>query len=507
MIVQNGPVVLKMSGISKGFPGVRALAAVDFDLRAGEIHAIVGENGAGKSTLIKILSGAHQPDSGIINLYDRPVVNLTPHSAQALGIATIYQERNLVPLMSAGENILLNHEPLTSLGLLNTQRLFKEAQEILVDLDADIDARVTVSALGAARQQVVEIAKALFLKAKILIMDEPTAAFDHSEIDSLFSIMRRLRSQGVAIVYISHHLEEVFRIADRVTVLRDGHHVGTFDIGAVTERSLVSLMVGREIASVSVDQDSIRQEEVIRLEHLSVTGSIYDVNLVVHRGEIFGLAGMVGSGRTELGRLLFGVSQPTSGRIVFKGREVRLQTPATSILDGIGLVPEERKTDGLVLGMDVCKNVTLATLRRFQSFLFLIDLRQERKTALEYIKRLSIRCATASQQVQYLSGGNQQKVVMAKWLLADADLLIVDEPTKGVDVGAKAEIHQLMVDLCNRGKAILMISSDLPEVIAMSHRVAIMRQGRVVTVLSRKGLTQEKVLAHAIGGEDDGNRK
>ena len=496
--------VLTMTGISKSFPGVRALDGVNFDLREGEVHAIVGENGAGKSTLIKILSGAHRPDSGEITLRGRPVMNLTPHSAQELGIATIYQERNLVPLMSAGENILLNHEPRNRWGLVDTRRLYREAQEILAGLDVDMDAHVIVSTLGAARQQAVELAKALFLKAKILIMDEPTAAFDQAEIQNLFAMARRLRAQGASIVYISHHLEEVFQIADRVTVLRDGLRIGTFDISDVTENSLVSLMVGREIAKVCVDIASVKEEEVLRLENLSADGLLHDINLTVRKGEILGVAGMVGSGRTELARLLFGAMRPSAGRILFKGQEVVGQTPSRSIRSGIGLVPEERKIDGLVLGMDVGKNITLASLRRFRTA-FLLDLGKEKKSALEYMRRLAIRSPSAAQQVQYLSGGNQQKVVMAKWLLADADLLIVDEPTKGVDVAAKAEIHQLMRDLCERGKAILMISSDLPEVITMSHRIAVMRMGRIVTVLSCEGVTQETVLAHAIGGEGNGN--
>ena len=498
--------ILEMNQISKGFPGVRALDAVDFDLRPGEIHAIVGENGAGKSTLIKILSGAYLPDRGEIIVRGRTVSNLTPHSAQRLGIATIYQERNLVPLMTAGENILLNHEPRNGWGLVDTRRLYREAQEILTSLEIDLDPHVVVSTLGAARQQAVELAKALFLKANIVVMDEPTAAFDQSEIKNLFTMARRLREQGTSVVYISHHLEEVFQIADRVTVLRDGRRIGTYDIGEVTEKSLVSLMVGREIANVLVDTSSVTPEEVLRIEHLSVQGLLFDITLSVHRGEILGVAGMVGSGRTELARLLFGALQPSGGRIFFKGREVRSQTPTRSIRRGIGLVPEERKIDGLVLGMDVGKNITLAALRRFRSAL-LLDLGKEKRSALEYVQRLGIRATSASQQVQYLSGGNQQKVVMAKWLLADADLLIVDEPTKGVDVAAKAEIHHLMLDLCERGKAILMISSDLPEIITMSHRIAVMRRGHLVTELPREGVTQEMVLAFAIGGEGNGNQK
>jgi ribose transport system ATP-binding protein len=506
MTEQPGAQVLQMKRISKGFPGVRALDAVDFDLKAGEVHAIVGENGAGKSTLIKILSGAYLPDSGHIIVRGRPVSNLTPHSAQQLGIATIYQERNLVPLMTVGENILLNHEPRNAGGFVDMRRLYREAQEILTGLDIDLDAHVVVSTLGAARQQAVELAKALFLKASIVVMDEPTAAFDQSEIRNLFAMARRLRSQGTSVVYISHHLEEVFQIADRVTVLRDGCRIGTYGIGDVTEKSLVSLMVGREIANIQVGMSSVTTEEVLRLEHVSAAGVLSDINLRLHRGEILGVAGMVGSGRTELARLLFGALQPSGGRIFFKGREVRSQTPARSIQGGIGLVPEERKIDGLVLGMDVAKNITLAALRRFRSIL-LLDLGREKRSAQEYMERLGIRATGAAQQVQFLSGGNQQKVVMAKWLLADADLLIVDEPTKGVDVAAKAEIHHLMRELCERGKAILMISSDLPEIITMSHRIAVMRKGRIVTELPCEGVTQELVLAHAIGGEGNGNQK
>jgi ribose transport system ATP-binding protein len=490
--------LLQVRGLQKTFPGVQALDGVDFDVCAGEVHALVGENGAGKSTLIKILSGAYRPDDGWILVAGQQYRHLSPHLAQSLGIRTIYQERSLVPWTSVAENVLLGRLPGSGF-LVNWRRIKAEAQATLDRLGLELDANATVADLPVSSQQSVEIAKALYQQARVVIMDEPTAAFGRPEVERLFRTVCALRDQGLGIVYISHHLEEVFAISDRVTVLRDGRVVGHRRTADTTPRELMSMMVGRDVTGATAKEHVIPGEVLLRIEGISRGATVQNVNLEVRRGEIVGIAGMVGSGRTELARIVFGADRADGGRIYFKGQELKSGDPIDSIIRGIALVPEDRKTQGLVLCQDIVDNINMASLRRRPALLNLGRLEQ---AARNQAHSLDIRAASLSTEVQYLSGGNQQKVVLAKWLEAGADLFILDEPTRGVDVGAKLEIHRLMVELAKRGKAVLMVSSDLPEVLALSDRILVMRRGRLVGEFTGAEATEQAVIACALGEEN-----
>ncbi len=498
-----GP-ILEMRQITKSFPGVLALDRVDFDLRAGEVHILLGENGAGKSTLMKTLSGAHEPDSGSISVGGQQVQIRTPKQAQALGISTIYQEFTLVPHLTVAQNIFLAREPLRRgiKGLVDHDKLYSDSAAILRTLGIAIDPRALVSTLGVAQQQLVEVAKALSLNARILIMDEPTATLSDQEIDQLFDIIRSLKARGVGIVYISHRLPEVWEIGDRVTVLRDGRAVGTFSVAEIGENELVKLMVGREVAERPQRRAMSDAPEALRVSGLGRAGVLYDVNLVVRKGEIVGLAGLVGSGRTELARAVFGIDRFDAGELWILGKRLTSTNPSLSIKLGLGLLPEDRKSDGLALILPVKDNITHASLRRlFRSFL--LDLKKEREVAEKYVRALRIMTPSVLRAVGFLSGGNQQKVVLAKWLCTESRVLIFDEPTRGIDVGAKAEVHDFMRQLASQGVAILMISSDLPEILTMSDRVYVMRGGTVVKELQGDEITQEAIVGYAMGKELD----
>ncbi len=498
-----GARLLSVRGLKKSFPGVLALDRVDFDVVAGEVHALVGENGAGKSTLIKILSGAFAPDEGTIEVGDRSFHHLTPHQAQDLGIRTIYQERSLVPWMSVSENILLGDLPGWRF-LLDRRRLRREAQEIMIALGLKVDPDAPLVTLGPAQQQGVEIAKAMYQQARLLIMDEPTAALSSPEVESLFRLTRSLRQRGLGVIYISHHLEEVFSIADRVTVLRDGKVVGTRPIAETNRRELMSMMVGRDLTGISVKEDIQLGEIVLRLDGISRGTAVENVSLEVRRGEIVGLAGMMGSGRTEVARVIFGADQPDSGNMYVNGAPLHARNPSVAIAQGIALVPEDRKSQGLVLCLDVVDNVSMVSLKDER---FVPDRSGIRKSATQFARSLSIRMSSLSQEVQYLSGGNQQKVVLAKWLDAGADVFIFDEPTRGVDIGAKLEIHRLLIDLAKRGKALLVISSDMPEILALCDRVLVMRRGRIVGEFHRDEASEHKIIACAIGSVEDAEQR
>ncbi len=492
--------ILRMENICKSFPGVRALHNVSFELRPSEIHALVGENGAGKSTLIKILAGALERDSGDIHVNGTRAHLRTPQAAIDAGISVIYQEFNLVPYLSVAENIYLGREP-QSWGIVDWKTMRAGARGLLDRLGATFSETALVNELSVAEQQMVEIAKALSVESKVLVMDEPSATLTEHELEALFGQMRRLKSEGVSIIYISHRLEEVFEIADRVTVLRDGEVVGTGPVSELDAAKIIRMMVGRDLSREPRpmrSRDPAAAEEVLRVEHLSRGTQVRDVSFALHRGEILGVAGLVGAGRTELVRAIFGADRPTSGQIYLEGEPVNPRSPAHAISIGIGLVPEDRKLQGLILGMVLSSNVTLARLNAV-SKAGILSGRQERKVTEEYIGRLDIATPSALQVVRNLSGGNQQKVVLAKWLFARSKVLIFDEPTRGIDVGAKQEIHNIMRSVADSGAGVIMISSELPEILRMSDRIMVMHEGRLAGFLTPEEATQEKIMTLATG--------
>ena len=502
----NGQVLLKLEGISKSFPGVRALDNVHLEVRRGEAHALLGENGAGKSTLMKILSGAYRRDSGEMYWDGEPIVIHNPREAQERGIGIIYQEFNLVPQLSIAENVWISREPFRNktLQLIDWKAMRGQTQALLDELHLPLDPKRPVAGLGVAQQQMVEIAKALSLDAKLLIMDEPTSALSDTEIGQLFALIRRLKARGVAVVFISHHLDEVFEICDRGTVLRDGEYIDTVELSQVTKEDLIRMMVGRNLEQQYPKMATQRGEEALRVEGLSRAGELHDISFTAYTGEILGIAGLVGAGRTELMRAVFGADPIDSGRVFVFGKQVDVKSPQAAIREGVGLLPEDRKQQGLVLMLSVLHNMSMASLDKLTSNAFL-RLGDERKQAQNFVQRLRIMTPSVDQQVQYLSGGNQQKVVLAKWLASRSKVLIFDEPTRGIDVGAKVEVYNLMNNLVQNGVAVIMVSSEMPELLGMSDRIIVMREGRIEAELSREEATEEKVLSAAMGAyREDG---
>jgi rhamnose transport system ATP-binding protein len=491
--------VLALEGIGKSFPGVQALKGVSFDVKPGEVHALLGENGAGKSTLIKVMSGVHQPDTGIMRMDGRPIRLAGPHAAREVGIATIYQELLLFPELTVAENVFMGHAPRTRWGRLDWPAMRARTRELLASLDiTDLDVDQVVGTLSVGNRQRVEILRALSQDARILIMDEPTAALTEHDVERLFAIVRRLRARGVSIVYISHRLEEIFLLADRVTVLRDGEHVATRPVAETDRADLIQMMVGRRIESLFPKVEAPLGRPVLELTNLARPPATNGVSLTLRAGEIVGLAGLVGSGRSELAQAIFGVTPASGGEIRIDGRPVHIRSVADARRLGIAYVPEDRGTQGLVRPMSVRENASLAVLYDLARLGF-IDHAAEARLAEEIVARFSVRTAGIDQVVGRLSGGNQQKVVLGKWLAARPKVLILDEPTRGIDVGAKAEIHRLMCELAARGMAVLMISSELPEVLGMSDRVLVMREGRIVAGFDHAAATQEKVAAAMMG--------
>ena len=489
--------ILELQGIKKSFPGVLALDGVDFDLRPGEVHALVGENGAGKSTLIKVITGVHQPDAGEIRFQGQPVIFANPLIAQQHGIAAIYQEPTLFPDLDVAENIFMGRQPLQSVTRrIAWRQMYEEAGKLLRSLGMNLDPHTKVRGLSFADQQMVEIAKALSVNAQVLVMDEPTSALTLREVANLFRIARQLRDAGTAIVFISHRLEEAFELADRVTVLRDGHHVGTRMVHDVTPDEVIHMMVGRTLDNMFPKQEVQRGEVMLRVEGLTKEGLFHDVSFELHRGEILGLAGLVGAGRSEVAHAIFGVEPADRGTIWLNGREAHIRSPKDALALGIAYLPEDRQQHGLVLPMNITQNVTLPILREFARLGWVDQVAEEQK-AREFADRLDVRAAGLWQRVRELSGGNQQKVVLAKWLAARPQSLILDEPTRGIDVGTKAAVHQLMSTLAAQGFAILMISSELPEILGMSDRIVVMYEGRVTGRFTRAEATQEKIMAAA----------
>ena len=492
---------LQMKNIVKTYPGVRALDGVDFEVARGEVHALVGENGAGKSTLMKILAGAQPMDSGEILIDGAPVHITTPQNAMDLGISIIYQEFNLVPYLNAAENIFLGREPKGAIpGFIDFSTMYAEAQEVVDHLGVNLNVRTSVNRLSIAQQQMVEIAKATSRNATIIAMDEPSATLTEHELESLLALIRSLKEKGVSIIYISHRLEEIFQIADRVTVLRDGHFVDTKPVSEVDRDEIIRMMVGRELKEKIPKQAAEIGPPALTAKNLTRKGAIEDINFTVHKGEVLGIAGLVGAGRTELARAIFGADQIDGGEILLDGNSVQVRSPRDAIRQGIGLVTEDRKELGLILGMVVRENISLANLDALTRFGF-VNRKEEKLVALKYIEDLMIKTPSCEQQVQNLSGGNQQKVVLAKWLYTESKVLIFDEPTRGIDVGSKVEIYQLMNRLAASGAAIIMISSELPEILGMSDRILVMHEGTIAGELSREDATQEKIMHLATGGE------
>jgi len=496
--------LLEAKSIGKSFAGVRALKNVSFDLREGEVHALIGENGAGKSTLIKIITGAIQPDSGTLEVRGGLVSRNDPAISRSLGIAAIYQQPSLFPHLTVAENIALTLETGGAWRRVDWSERNRRAQELIERVGGWIEPERLVATLSMPEQQLVEIAKAIGADAKILIMDEPTASLTDREVDSLFSIIGKLRSQGAGIVYISHRLEEVSAISDRVTVLRDGETVGTRRTDEVDKASLIGMMVGREISAVFPKRDVPIGETAIELRSVGNRASqLRDISFFVRRGEILGVAGLVGSGRTELAETIFGLNPADSGEILIGGRAAKITSPAEAIQQGIGYVPEDRRRHGVILDLAIAANTSLANLKIVSSH-GLIDRDKEAGLASRYLQQLRIKAPSVYTETGALSGGNQQKVALSRWLAINPKILILDEPTQGIDVRSKSEIHSLMMDLAERGLAIIMISSELPEILGMSDRIAVMHHGTIAGVLSREEATQQRIMSLALGHAPSG---
>ncbi len=498
------PPLLKLDSITKSFQAVRALRGVSFTLEAGEVHAVLGENGAGKSTLIKVITGAHEPDSGEIWFGEKRVERLTPASARQLGVAAIYQQPALFPDLSVAENVALGLEGPSSSRRVRWAGRNRRARQLLERIGARIDPEMETGRLSMPQQQLVEIARALGAGARILIMDEPTASLTRTEVELLLAVIRDLRRQGVGMIYISHRLEEIFAIADRLTVLRDGQSVGTHRVGEINEAGLIRLMIGREVAGIYPPSASPPGPPVLSLKDVGRGASgIRGITLEVRRGEVLGLAGLVGAGRTELARIVFGITPADAGTISLDGKPVRIRSPGKAIELGIAYLPEDRRRHGVILEMSVASNITLAVLARlFPGSWLRFD--AERALTRKYIDDLSIKTNSPEALAGTLSGGNQQKVALARWLGASPKVLVLDEPTQGVDIGAKAEIHKLIRRLAAGGMAVLMISSDLPEVLGMSDRIAVMREGTLTAILESSRATDHAVMAAALGRDTKG---
>jgi len=499
--MENKTPLLQMKNISKSFPGVKALDKVHLEVQTGEVHALLGENGAGKSTLIKILGGLLVPDEGEIYLDGTKVDMKDVSFSESMGISVIHQELCLAPNMTVAENIVLGREPSKGpFHLINRKEIKQFGQEILNQFDLEIDAGEFVSNLTVAQQQMVEIAKALSKDNRIIVMDEPTSSLTEKEVAKLLDTIRGLKQKGVSVIYISHRMEELFSIADKVTILRDGTYVGTRNMNEVEYKGLVQMMVGRELSEIYTKPTVQPGEKILEVRNLTSGKKVKNVSFSLYKGEILGIYGLVGSGRTELMRTIFGIDKSTSGDIYVQNKKVRIQNPSDAIKHGIGFVPEDRKEQGAILIQSVSYNVSLTRLNKLVKW-FQVDKHQEDRLVDNYIDKLSIRTPSPEQKLMNLSGGNQQKAIISKWLATEPNILILDEPTRGIDVGAKKEIYSIMSELAQSGVSIIMVSSELPEIINMSTRVITMNQGEISGELTIESeITQENILTHATGG-------
>jgi ribose transport system ATP-binding protein len=496
------PVAVRMTGISKSFSGIRVLHGVDFDLRKGEVHALVGGNGAGKSTLMKILQGVYTPDEGQIAIDDTPVEIRSPHDARALGIGMIFQEFSLIPTLTVAQNIFLGHEPRGSGGLIDDRASVRRARELFAEMGEDIDPNARMLDLGTGYWQLTEIAKALAQDARVLIMDEPTSSLTATEAHSLFALVQRLKERGISIIYISHRMDEIFRITDRITVLRDGRHILTEDTAALTMNQVIDAIVGKSMEQAfewrerSVDRSAA---PLLQVRNLSAGNRVRDISFDLYPGEILGLAGLMGSGRTELARAIFGIDRVDRGEILIRGQRVDIGNPEEAITAGVSLVPEDRRIQGLVLDHSVKNNLLLPLLDRLDKA-GIIDDRRGDRMAGSIVEDLRIKTGSIATTVRLLSGGNQQKVVIGKWLATEPDILIMDEPTAGVDIQAKTEILGVIRALADRGKGIIVISSELVELLAVSDRLLVLRDGHVVREIDRRDIRTEEELHRAVQG-------
>ena len=496
---------IELVGIAKQFGAVQALRGVDLNLYPGEVHALVGENGAGKSTLVKILAGIYRPDAGSIKI-DGQVVELhNPAQARNAGIAVIHQEPTLFPDLNVAENVYMGRHPRDRFGRVDWKHMYQEAERLFASLDVKLNVYTPVQGLSVADQQLVEIAKALSLQSRVLIMDEPTAALSAHEVQELFTIAKQLRERGVAILFVSHRLEEIFELAERVTVFRDGSRVATAPISELTTEQIIHQMVGRELETLYPKTDVEPGEVILDVRHLTRSGVFEDVSFQVRQGEILGFAGLVGAGRTEVARVIFGIDRADAGEIRIGGKPVQIHSPEAAMHYRISYVPEDRRQHGLIMDFSIAKNMTLPVLLRQTSQLGLVNRRREREVAQDYSAQLQVRSAGIDQLVKALSGGNQQKVVLAKWLITNPSVLILDEPTRGIDVGSKAEVHRIISELTRKGLAIILISSELPEVLA--DRVLVMHEGRVAAEFTHADVDQEKVMFAATGQVTNGNHQ
>ena len=493
-------VILEVENVSKSFPGVKALDRVSFDLRKGEVHALVGENGAGKSTLMKILSGVYQPDEGTIRYKGKAVSFRDVNDSHKAGIGIIYQELNLLPHLSVAANIFIGREPLTKYGTLDEKKMNADAAEILNRLKIRLDPTIILRRLPVSKQQMVEIAKALSLNSEVLIMDEPTSALTEAEIDELFSIIHALRDHGVAIIYISHRLEELRHIVDRISIFRDGHSVSTDDFTAIRPYEIVSRMVGRKIEAVFPPKQNVpTKEKLLEVRNIVRAGILHDISFDLYRGEILGFAGLMGAGRSELGRAIFGADPIDSGDVIMGDRKLSLNSPADTIKAGIAYLSENRKEQGLAVKMQLTENVTMANVQEISKRFGVISRDQEMEATQRYVTDLNIKTPSLTQIVNNLSGGNQQKAVVAKWLFKDSKILIFDEPTRGIDVGTKYAIYELIGTLAREGKGVIMISSDLPEIIGLTDRMLVLHEGSLAATLTTAKTTPEEILRYAAG--------
>jgi ribose transport system ATP-binding protein len=496
------PVAVRMTGISKSFSGIRVLHGVDFDLRKGEVHALVGGNGAGKSTLMKILQGVYRPDEGQIAVDGNPVEIRSPHDARALGIGMIFQEFSLIPTLTVAQNIFLGHEPRGSGGLINDRAGARQARELFAQLEEDIDPNARMLDLGTGYWQLTEIAKALAQDARVLIMDEPTSSLTATEAHSLFALVQRLKERGISIIYISHRMDEIFRITDRITVLRDGRHILTEDTAALTMNQVIDAIVGQSMEQAFEWQERSVDRSVaplLQVRNLSAGSRVQDISFDLYPGEILGLAGLMGSGRTELARAIFGIDRVDKGEILIRGQRVDIGNPEEAIIAGVSLVPEDRRTQGLVLDHSVKNNLLLPLLNRLDHA-GIIDDRRGDRMAGSIVTDLRIKTGSIATTARLLSGGNQQKVVIGKWLATEPDILIMDEPTAGVDIQAKTEILGVIRALADRGKGIIVISSELVELLAVSDRLLVLRDGHVVREVDRREIRTEEELHRAVQG-------
>ena len=495
--------LLSMKNVNKSFPGVLALDDVTLDILPSEIHALVGENGAGKSTLMRALSGVSKIDSGTIYWKGKTVDISQPKDAQKLGISMIHQELAIIPYLDVGKNIFLGREPqLKVSGVIDWKKLYQQAQEQLDKLGLDINPKTPVESLTIAQQQMVEVAKALSMDASLIVMDEPTSALTEKEVDALFSYMIKLRENGVSIIFISHRLNEIQRVSDRITILRDGKWIGTSEVRDLSQNDIVKMMVGREVEQSTKKQAKPSSEVILQIKNLSSGDDVHEVTFDLHKGEILGIAGLVGAGRSALAEAVFGSRKITSGYMKLGHKKVKFTSPKMAIEHGLGLVPEDRKAQGLFLNMAVWQNIVIAGIKKTTRFGF-IRKAETQKISTSLVDRLSIKTPSLGQQVKNLSGGNQQKVIIARWLSLKPKILILDEPTRGIDVGAKAEIHNLLKELATEGVGVLMISSELPEILGVSDRILVMKEGHLVAVLDPELSSQDEIIQAAAGSKDE----